>query len=131
MRYKYIEPKPEIKEKAYVYIITDTEGYVKIGITKQDVNARLKQLQTGHASKISIYYAEDIECSRNRLLKIEKLIHREVGTKYTRTQGEWFKLSNPNNNDELAEIKNIVVWNRIRYEQDDLYFKYGRLNPII
>lgn len=131
MRYRYFDIKPEIKELAYIYMITDSEGYVKVGITKNNPEKRLKQLQTGHASKISIYYTEEFECTRNRLLKIEKLIHREIGNKYKRTHGEWFKLSSPCNESELTEIKNIIIWNRIRYEQDDLYFKYGKINPII
>lgn len=128
MRYKYIEPKQEVKELAYLYMITDSEGYVKVGITKKkNIDKRLKQLQTGHASEISIYYTEEFECTRNRLLKIERMIHREVGNKYKRTHGEWFKLSSPCNESELTEIKNIVIWNRIRYEQDDLFFTYGRI----
>ena len=128
MRYKYIEPKQEVKELAYIYMITDSEGYVKVGVGNNP-EKRLKQLQTGHASEISIYYTEEFECTRNRLLKIERMIHREVGNKYKRTHGEWFKLSSPCNESELTEIKNIIIWNRIRYEQDDLYFTYGHLNP--
>jgi len=113
------------KEKAYVYIICDEEGYVKVGITKNKVESRLKQLQTGHASRLSIYYYEEFECSRNHLLKVEGLIHKELGSKYSRVMGEWFRLSSVGNVEELEDIKSTVIWNRIRYEQDDLYFKYS------
>ena len=34
--------------------------------------------------------------------------------------GEWFEATE----EQIEDIKNIIIWHRIRYEQDTLYFKY-------
>lgn len=114
-----IQLKEENKEIAYIYMITDEDGCVKIGISR-DPNKRLKQLQTGHASKLSLYHTEEFNCTRNHLLKIEKLLHREISNSHKKANGEWFKISGP----ELESTKLIVIFFRIRYEDDTTYFIY-------
>ena len=76
----------------YVYLLfcvgTDgSEGY-KIGITKNDPNKRVKQLQTGNDSKIQLlkhYQSENY-------LKVEKWLHRKYASYKTESNNEWFAL---------------------------------------
>ena len=105
----------------YVYIISNNQDAIKVGISKHP-DKRLKQLQTSNPNKLSLLFTEEFECSRNHLLKIEKLIHRELTNISKGRVGEWFKVGE----EEIDRIKNIIIWNRIRFENDDLYFKYGR-----
>lgn len=105
----------------YMYIISNNQDAIKVGISKQP-EKRLKQLQTSNPNKLSLLFTEEFECSRNHLLKIEKLVHKELYNVSKQRVGEWFKV----NTEDIERIKNIIIWNRIRYEQDDLYFKYGR-----
>lgn len=114
--YKLID---EEKETAYIYMITDLNDCVKIGISR-DPNKRLKQIQTGHPTKLSLYYIEEFNCTRNHLLKVEKLLHREIASQYEKLNGEWFRISGP----ELESAKSTVIWFRIRYEDDTTYFMY-------
>lgn len=65
------------KEYAYVYIIADNNNYIKIGISKNP-KRRIKQLQTAYPTKLNILFTEEFYCTRNHLLKIEKLIHQNV-----------------------------------------------------
>ena len=52
----------------YMYIISDQNNYVKVGISKNPTK-RLSQLQTGHPTKLQLVYTAEFECSRNQLLK--------------------------------------------------------------
>lgn len=104
----------------YMYIIADQNNHIKVGISKNP-DKRIKQLQTGHPTKLQLIYVEEFECSRNHLLKIEELVHRKISEKYKHASGEWFEASS----NQIEEIKGIIRWHRIRYEQDTLYFKYG------
>ena len=112
-------------ELDFIYIIQDKiNNTIKIGIS-QNPNKRLKQLQTGSPNPLELIYTE--ECGyggRKRTLQLEKLIHKDIKGKGLKQRGEWFTL---NESTSIQEIINTVMWIRIRYEQDDLYFKYGRL----
>lgn len=112
--FKYIEYSD------YMYIIADQNNYIKVGISNNP-NRRIKQLQTGHPSKLELVFTEKFECSRNQLLKIEELVHKKISYKYKQASGEWFEASL----EQIEDIKNIIIWHRIRYEQDELHFKYG------
>jgi hypothetical protein len=76
----------------YVYLLfcvnkDGSEGY-KIGITKNDPNKRVKQLQTGNESKIQLlkhYKSENY-------LKVEKWMHRKYNAYKTEAKNEWFSL---------------------------------------
>ena len=104
----------------YVYIIADQNNYIKVGISKNP-DRRLKQLQTGHPTKLRLISAELFECSRNHLLKIEALIHTKISQKYKHAHGEWFEATP----EQIEDIKHIIGWHRIRYEQDTISLKYG------
>lgn len=103
----------------YVYIIADEQGYVKVGISKHP-EKRLKQLQTGHPTKLSLIFTEEFECTRDHLLKIEKEIHKDLRNFTKKVHGEWFLLQE----DQLEKIKNTVIINRILYDANPLAFKY-------
>lgn len=72
-----------------VYLLGEfcDNGRYKIGITKGDVDKRIKQLQTGNSQEIYLvnkYVSENYR-------KIEGWLHRKYGM--TRAKGEWFDLT--------------------------------------
>ena len=74
----------------FVYLIGDEEmpNRYKIGSTRaNDVNKRLKQLQTGSSSKL--YIKESFETEHP--FKLEKMLHNRF--KLLNIIGEWFELS--------------------------------------
>lgn len=79
----------EIRRKSYVYLLGDWEkdGLYKIGVTRGDINKRIKKLQTGNSGEIYLieYFETDIPFT------IEKLIHQKLSP--NRKRGEWFELS--------------------------------------
>lgn len=103
----------------YVYIISDNEGYVKVGISKHP-EKRLKQCQTGSPKQLEIIFTEEFECDRPHLLKIEKEIHRDLRQFTKQAKGEWFKISE----EQLQQIKDTIVINRINYDANPLAFKF-------
>jgi hypothetical protein len=75
----------------YVYLIVDwgsnPEMY-KIGITKKNVENRLKQLQTGSSSKLVLLKTYQSENYR----KIETILHRIYGSYSSDGGKEWFQI---------------------------------------
>ena len=76
----------------YVYLLLQldfdgNESY-KIGITKNDPNKRVKQLQTGNPNKISLHRKYE---TKNHL-KVEQWLHRKYQTK-TEAKNEWRTLT--------------------------------------
>jgi hypothetical protein len=76
----------------YVYLLLQidfdgNESY-KIGITKNDPNKRVKQLQTGNPNKISLHRKYE---SKN-YLKVERWLHRQYQTR-TEAKNEWRTLT--------------------------------------
>lgn len=76
----------------YVYLLleVDKDGFErhKIGITKNSVEKRLAQLQTGNSNKISILHVYQ----STNYKKIEKWLHNEFIPKKTEAENEWFTL---------------------------------------
>lgn len=62
-------------------------GRFKIGITKNSVEKRIKELQTGNSNEIFLVNKYETENYR----KVEGMLHRTFGT--TRAIGEWFDLT--------------------------------------
>ena len=108
-----------MKEIAYIYMIVDEQNCLKVGISK-DPARRLKHLQTGHPTTLTLFHSEEFECTRNHLLKVEKLLHREIGLYFKRLRGEWFNATP----DQLQDVKNTIGWFRIRYEDDEIGVNY-------
>jgi len=69
-----------------VYIITDGT-YHKIGITKKNVTARLKQMQIGNANELIVVSYQQVR----RYDIVEQHLHRKFNSK--RYKGEWFKFT--------------------------------------
>jgi len=78
-------------EKGYVYLLTDFDSFpekFKIGITKQEPEKRIKQLQTGCSGEIVLLRTYKSKFYK----KIEKFLHRKY-KKYNSNGGtEWFEL---------------------------------------
>jgi len=75
----------------YLFLEIDSAGQetYKIGITKNDPNKRIKQLQTGNPRKIELLKTYSSE----NYLKVEKWLHRKYSMK-TEAENEWRSLTN-------------------------------------
>ena len=77
----------------FIYLLVDwgsnPEKY-KIGITKNDVEKRIKQLQTGASSELVLLKTYESDNYR----KIEGTLHRGYKTYSTDGGKEWFELPN-------------------------------------
>ena len=74
---------------AFVYLIKERDGEhrYKIGSTRShDVSKRLKQLQTGNSSELTIEDSFETETP----FKLEKMLHNNLHS--SRVNGEWFEL---------------------------------------
>lgn len=103
--------------KDYIYIICNEDEYVKIGVSKHP-HKRLKQLQTGNQSKLQLFHIEEFECNRKHLLQIESKLHKDCQYLCKHINGEWYKIPVEN----LEKLKSLVIYYRIRYENDSFYF---------
>ena len=74
--------------EGFVYLIgqLDNKDIFKIGVTKKDVNLRLKELQTGSSEEL---YIRSNFKSKNAY-KLEKMLHRHYGN--NNKLNEWFIL---------------------------------------
>jgi len=76
---------------------------VKLGVTA-DPARRLKQLQTGHPDRLTIYHHEPVEADLCKAY--ERLLHRDIN--YLRRRGEWFDMT-------VAEAISHVQFTIIQY----------------
>lgn len=76
----------------YLFLEIDDDGNErhKIGITKNNPELRVKQLQTGNPSKISLLQKYESD----NYLKVEQWMHRKHGACKTEAENEWRKLPN-------------------------------------
>ena len=76
------------KKKGYVYLIsgTETPNLYKIGVTRGDINKRIKKLQTGNPGELWTvkYYETDYP------FFLEKQLHFRLRAR--KVYGEWFDL---------------------------------------
>ena len=103
--------------KDYIYIISNDQGFIKVGVSKHP-EKRVKQLQTGNENKLTLIFTEEFECARNHLLHIEKSIHSNLKRIATKKIGEWFFVEDS----KLESVKNTITYYRIRYEDDTSAF---------
>ncbi len=75
------------KEKGYVYLIRNSHFEYKIGMTKQNVYKRLKQLETGNSEDLELVKFLMVENYK----KVEKSLHNHFSHK--RINREWFNLN--------------------------------------
>jgi hypothetical protein len=81
-----------------IYLISseiNNDTLYKIGITRQEVKNRLKQLKTGNAANLSVISVFESKWA----FKIEANLHRSYETK--NISGEWFRL-------EKEEVDNFI-----------------------
>lgn len=104
--------------KDYIYIISNELGYIKCGVSK-NLKRRVAQLQTGNEHKLTLVFQEEFNCTRKHLLKIEKELHKQLRQMSTHCIGEWFFLDKY----KIDSIKNMIIFYRIRYEEDTLAFE--------
>lgn len=90
----------------YVYLIHDEErGLFKIGVTKNDIEKRLKKLQTGNASLLTVkdqYLTEYI-------YRMETMLHKHFEDK--KVLNEWFELTDEDVqhfSDTCDKFENII-----------------------
>jgi hypothetical protein len=78
----------------YVYLILEVnkngDEHHKIGISKNEPEKRLKQLQTGNPNRIDVLKSYE---SKN-YKRVEKWLHSRFDNKKTLAENEWFTLSN-------------------------------------
>jgi hypothetical protein len=77
--------------KGYVYLLHKASGDIesyKIGISKNDPEKRVKQLQTGNDSSISLLRQYESENYK----KVERMLHKQYHKYSTESNNEWFNL---------------------------------------
>lgn len=73
--------------KLYVYFVQgETTELIKIGITSQDINLRIMDMQCGSPDRLTLL---GIMCVKSRV--VEKVLHKHFAS--TRVHGEWFRPS--------------------------------------
>ena len=72
------------KVKGFVYFISNGEA-IKIGFSKNPVEKRLKQLQTGSSLKLSLVYSIE-----GVTMDFEKTLHNYFGSQYNK-RGEFYE----------------------------------------
>lgn len=69
-----------------IYLIRNGEGYYKIGRTTRSGKSRLKELQTGSATELTL--VKECECMYG--IRVENALHNSY--RAYRMEGEWFDL---------------------------------------
>ena len=71
----------------FIYVIKDESERRKLGLA-EDVEQRLKQLQTGNAERLTIEYRLQVE----DMERAETSLHHLFAADRIRADGEWFKI---------------------------------------
>lgn len=70
----------------YIYLISNQDGYYKIGVTKNNVSSRIKDFDTGNPSELKLFHLYKTKKAN----KIEKILHRQYS--HFNVKLEWFEL---------------------------------------
>jgi len=106
-------------QKGCVYLIRNSHFEYKIGMTKQNVNKRLKQLQTGNSEDLELVKYVIVENYK----KVEKSLHNHFSNK--KIKREWFNLTKDDVNEFEIFVKKYenAIKNYIKSVlENDLYF---------
>jgi hypothetical protein len=78
----------------FVYLLLSINDYgeevYKIGVTKRNVDTRIRELQTGNPNKISVLRVYESD----NYLKVERWMHRKHFDSKTEAKNEWRNLTN-------------------------------------
>ena len=99
----------------YVYLIKDDENNTyKIGVTKSKASKRLKKLQTGNSTELTIEYLFETEWP----FKLESMLHNRY--KLSNVLNEWFFLTD----EEVKEFPSICEMynNNIKILKNNPFF---------
>ena len=102
-------------KQGLVYLIYDpSQNLYKIGVTRGKEEIRLKQLQTGNASKLQIIYTYETEFP----YRLETMLHNRF--KLQQVLNEWYDLPT----DVVLNFKNICLDtdNIINMLKDNYFF---------
>lgn len=101
--------------KGYVYLICDSANELyKIGVTKGDIQKRLKKLQTGNATELFLVnYHES-----NYPYRVENMLHNHFRSQ--NVLNEWFELSK----DDIVNFKDtcMKIEDTIKCLKDNPFF---------
>lgn len=100
----------------YVYLICSNQtGTYKVGVTKNDVEKRLKQLQTGNGYELHIVNVHETDNMRY----IERMLHHEYSK--SNTKNEWFELTD----EQVRDFKPLCnkYENVLKAMKDNPFFK--------
>ena len=100
-----------------VYLLGDweKENYYKIGVTRGDIDKRIKKLQTGNGGEI--YLVSKYETEHPFLM--EKMLHMRFNNE--RVMNEWFSLDNDTVIHFTDHCKDVEL--TIEALKDNYYFK--------
>jgi hypothetical protein len=77
---------------SFIYVIaavhSECTGPVKLGLSN-DPDRRVRQLQTGHAEELHVFYRQPVEQDKVHLY--ERMLHRD--NRHHRLRGEWFNMT--------------------------------------
>lgn len=102
--------------KNFVYLICSNQtGTYKVGMTKNDPEKRLRQLQTGHPYELHIV---DVFASQNARY-VEKMVHHEYAS--VNTKNEWFELTP----EQVGKFRNLCekYENIYNLMKENIFFK--------
>lgn len=79
----------EKEMNGYVYILGDrnNDGIYKIGVTRGNVETRIKKLQTGNAGEIYLVKSHESHCP----FFVERMFHKKY--QFKNVMNEWFELT--------------------------------------
>jgi len=98
------------RNRQFVYVIGDpVKNLVKIGVA-QDVNKRLKQLQTGNSTELEVLW---VSCVCSNAYKVESIAHKKF--EEHKILNEWFLVS-------VSEVVNFLEIQEYNLKSD---FKIG------
>jgi hypothetical protein len=86
----------------YTVYLLNKDDYYKIGFTRKDPMQRIKQLNTGSTSAISLVYVFTTKYPS----KLEASLHRKY--KQKKAFGEWYRLSHQDVCNFLKECNNLT-----------------------
>lgn len=110
--------------KGIIYLIGDSnnEGYYKIGVTRGNIDKRIKKLQTGNSGEIFLVDKYESEFP----FFVEKWMHKKYNN--NRLVGEWYELTE----DDVGSFKdNCKLYEDIVSTlEDNPFFKKMILNSL-